>query len=192
MRVASASSPARAGTAHILLEVLSMQWLRKNIRRVLGIGGALLLIIGGLIYFATQLTPFVEVDGQVDGVATKTTASGQDENAIVIQTNSGNNTYGMGLFGSNQPTINQNDNVTAWVDNYSLDIVAITDNGKTYTTDEYTRIINGTKGGSIAGEVIAGLGVLSILAAIVWPRFLKIPKEPGDAVRKEVVSLGAG
>ncbi len=146
-----------------------MQWLRKNIRRVLGITGALLLIIGGLIYFAAQLTPFVEVDGQVDGVATKTTASGQDENAIVIQTNSGNNTYG-----------------------YSLDIVAITDNGKTYTTDEYTRIINGTRGGSMAGEIIAGLGVLSILAAIVWPRFFKIPKEPGDAVRKEeVVSLGA-
>jgi hypothetical protein len=169
-----------------------MQWLRKNIRRVLGIGGALLLIIGGLIYFAAQLTPCVEIEGQVDGVATKTTADGQNENAIVVDTNFGNNTYGLGLFGDNQPVINQEDNVTAWIDNYSLDIVAITDNGKTYTTDEYTRAINGTKGGSIAGETIAGVGALCILAALVWPLFFKTPKEPGDAVRKEVGSLGAG
>jgi hypothetical protein len=138
--------------------------------------GALVLVIGGGIFFTAQPTQPVEIDGTIAHYREYTTNGSYDHNELILNQSSTSYTLDKNQF---QPTLPDqfygDGKVSIWVDQGTTTIVAIKlydnqdQNPIMYTSDAYDHPSDAVTSSHAAGGVIGGIGAILLLVGLAWP-----------------------
>jgi hypothetical protein len=158
--------------------------------------GAIVIIIGGVVFAGAHVIKPVEVDGQFNSISDYSSNGVYDHSEIKLNGSSTTYTFNKDAMQPAWPgTFVKDGKAVLWVDQGTTDVVAIQaydqndQNGVLYATNNFTHPSDALGSGRTGGEITAGIGVVLLLFGLAWPLF---PWGKKKAPSKQAVAVGAG